>query len=551
MKNLLFFLLFICPLVIFAQEGELPDEQIIIQKDKKIILPEVAKPSEKVTLTLKPLPKVKQKYSYREFSLVLPLLDPKLNAPVLKPEIEKAVSQGYVRLGAGNYGSSLLDAFYNSGRRKDYSFGVYAKHLASANGPVSHSGFSNNELGASAKYFTNSFNLSGGLTYNRDRYNFYGYDREAYPSRGKDSTRQVLQSVWFQLNLERIKKNSPLTYNVGLGVGNISDRFKASESEVVIDFNGKYKIKDSSGIVLFSDVSLAKRTDNFNQNRSLFRIQPQYHFAWKGFQFDAGFQVALANESELTEEGKIGPSKGTAHFYPQLKVEQNVFQEKLSVFAGLGGGMQKRTLRTNLAVNPFLAPDVNLRFENQRYSLFLGVKGNLNGNLSYNSRILFENLKNQAFMINQPGLQEKFDLVYDSSNTRRFSWETEGIYDLSEATKIGLRLAFFSYGLKSLDKPWHAPGSTISIFGRQAINEKVVLSSEFYYMGGIRALDPENLESKSLKALADLNLKGEYFFKKRFSGFVMIHNLLNNKNERFLHYPTQGFRLMIGASAHF
>ena len=70
-------------------------------------------------------------------------------------------------------------------------------------------------------------------------------------------------------------------------------------------------------------------------------------------------------------------------------------------------------------------------------------------------------------------------------------------------------------------------------------------------MDGIRALNPTSLEPENLKALADLNVKGEYFFKKRFSAFISLHNLLNNRNERFLYYPTQGFRVMLGASAFF
>jgi hypothetical protein len=78
-----------------------------------------------------------------------------------------------------------------------------------------------------------------------------------------------------------------------------------------------------------------------------------------------------------------------------------------------------------------------------------------------------------------------------------------------------------------------------------------MLSGEFYYMGGLRGLNPETAETEKLKGLADLNLKGEYFFKKRYSGFVSVHNLLNNRNQRFLYYPTQGFRVMVGATAVF
>lgn len=527
----------------------MPEEQILIQKDKKIVLPEVTKPQEKVVLTLKPLPKVKQKYSYREFPVMLPLLDPKLKNPIPRTDKNEPVRQGFVRVGAGNYGSTLLDGYFNSGRERDYAYGAYVNHLASASGPVDNSGFSKNDLGAYGKYFTPTFNLSGGLDYSRKRYNFYGYDQERFKDRTADTTRQVFQSILFQLNMESAKKGKPLQYDFGLSVGNISDRFKASESEIILNLNSTYQLKDSSSILLWSDVSLAKRADSNSINRTLWRIQPRYHFAWKGFMVEAGFQASLDNEPELKKG--IYENSTRFHLHPQLLLQQNVFSTNLIGFAGVGGGMVKRTLRTFLDVNPFLAPDVYLRHENQLLNFYAGVKGQWKGQLQYKSQISFETLSNQAFFQNDTLEREKFHLVYDANNTRRFTFETEVLYDFSEQTRAGLRAIFYSYGLKNLEEPWHAPHSVLSLFGRQSLSEKIQLSGEFFYMGGIKTLPLEKLETETLSGMADLNLKGEYFFKKRFSGFISAHNILNNKNQRFLYYPNQGFRLMVGATATF
>lgn len=556
MKKLLIIFSLLVSAQAFSQEGELPEEQIIIQKDKKILLPEISKPQEKVTLTLKPLPKVKQKYSYRDFNLSLPLLDPKLYPPVLRSEKEQAVKEGFVRIGVGNYGSTLLDAFYNSGRKKDYAFGVFGKHLASANGPVENSGFSNNELGAYARYFTPNFTLTGSLNYARSRYNFYGYDQERFKNRPKDSTRQVFNSIWFNMNLERLKKNSPLDYKIGLGVGNISDRFKASESEVAIDFNGKYMIKDSAAIVVFSDLSLAKRVDSASQNRSLWRIQPAFDFRFKGFQLNAGFQFSVDNEPDFKfSELNYSKNKAKFHFHPQIKIQQNIFDNKVLAFAGIGGGMNNVNLRSHLQQNPFLDSNVVLKYENQLFKLFAGIKGKVKNTLTYSTEISYENLDNQGFYINDGENRERFGIAYDSTTTRRFTWSTEATYDISKETKAGVRMAFLTYGVsKFIKQPWHLPNSMVTIFGRQYLSENLMLSGELYYMGGIKGLNVETVEIerlKRLKPLVDLNLKGEYFFKKNFSGYISVHNLLNNKNERFLYYPTQGLRIMVGATALF
>ncbi len=551
MKKILFLFCIVLSFQAAAQEGELPEEYFTVVKNKKNVLPEVGKPQEKVTLSLKPLPKVKQKYTYKEFSLLLPLLDPKLNPPVLKAEKEEPAKEGYVRLGAGNYGSTLLDAFYNSGRQKDYAYGVYLNHQASANGPVSKSGYSNNQAGAYGRYFTPNFTLGGGLVYNRGRYNFYGFDRDSSNELSSDSTRQIIQSVWFNLGLENNKKNKPISYKVGLGIGNISDRFKASESEISLDFNGRYKIKDSSSVDVMTDLSLVKRTDSSSVNRSLWRIEPVYRFGFKGFQVHAGVQMSVSNEPEVLESGAYSGSKSSFHIHPIIGLQQNLFDTKLVAFAGVRGGMNKKTLRSTLEANPFLAPDVYLRHENQLFNFYLGLKGQMKGQLNYRTQISFEKLNQQAFFINSEERQEQFDVVYDSSSTRRFTWETEAIYDLGTKTRAGIRYAFIKYGVDKLKEPWHAPNSVLTIFGRQQISEKIMLSGEFYYMGGLRGLIPKTAETKKLKGLADFNLKGEYFFKKRYSAFLSVHNLLNNKNQRYLYYPTQGLRIMVGASVVF
>ena len=551
LKNLLPLFLLLLSFPVLAQEGELPEEQILIQKDRKIVLPELSKPQEKVLSTLKPLPKVAQKYSYREFGLVLPLIDPRIQAPAFRPEQESTVHQGYARLAAGNYGSSALDAWYNSGRKKDFAYGISLRHLASANGPVKNSGFSNNNLGLTGTYFTPSFTLNGNLSYQRDRYNFYGYNQERYKTRSADSAKQLFHSVWFRMDLlSRQKEKENLSWNSGLSLGNIADRFKASESEVLLDFSGKYRMGDSASIQLFSDFSLLKRNDSSSQNRVLWRLQPRYTFELKGFKIDAGFQLSVASEPVAQKGGSL-KEEASFHLHPRLNLEFALADEKLQAFAGVAGGMNRKSLRSHLAQNPFLMPDVYLRHENQLLDLFFGLKGQYRSFLQYHSRLSFEKLNQQAFYLNYPLSREKFALVYDSSSTRRFSWETEAVYDPGKGNRAGLRFVYYSYDVNSVKEAWHLPRTMLTAFGALGLADNLSLSGEFYLMSGIRALHPETFATEKLPAMADLNIKGEYQFKGRYSAFLAVNNLLNNKNPRYLFYPLQGLRLMLGASVIF
>lgn len=536
----------------FAQEGELPEEQIIIQKDRKIVLPEVSKPAIKVVNTLKPLPKISQKYNFREYGIILPMIDSKIQPPVYRPVPEELVKEGFARIAAGNYGSTEMDLWYNSGRKKDFAYSLALHHLASANGPVANSGFSNNALQANGIYFTPSFTLDGSLRYNRDRYNFYGYDQEKFTLRNADSTRQLFQSVWFRMNLtNRSKEKDRLFWKAGMSLGNLSDRFKASESEVLMDADGRYRISDSSSILLFTDFSLLKRTDSSAQNRVLWRLQPAYRFGFKGFSIDAGFQFSFVSEPVLQKTGGFNETS-SVHIHPRLNIEIALADEKLRAFAAVSGGINPRSLRNQVEQNPFLMPDVYLRHENQLLDIGFGLKGALKGMLQYHSKVSFEKLSQQAFFRNVDSVnREKFAIVYDSATTRRFTWETEAVYDPGKGRRAGIRFSYFGYQLSSLPEAWHLPRTQASAFGSISLSDNLSLSAEFFYLGGIKAWNPRTLATEKLSGIADLNVKGEYRFKKNFSGFLALHNILNNKNPRFLYYPGQGFRLMLGATAFF
>jgi hypothetical protein len=110
---------------------------------------------------------------------------------------------------------------------------------------------------------------------------------------------------------------------------------------------------------------------------------------------------------------------------------------------------------------------------------------------------------------------------------------------------------YYGYTLSSLKEAWHLPRTLLSAFGSVAVAENLSLSGEFYFMGGIKALNPATFSTQTLPGMADLNIKGEYHFKTRYSAFMSVNNLLNNKNQRYLYYPSQGLRIMLGGSVIF
>ncbi|MBK9015757.1 MAG: hypothetical protein IPM82_17780 [Saprospiraceae bacterium] len=54
-----------------------------------------------------------------------------------------------------------------------------------------------------------------------------------------------------------------------------------------------------------------------------------------------------------------------------------------------------------------------------------------------------------------------------------------------------------------------------------------------------------------LNALYDVSVGGEYWFVKKFGAFLEVNNLLNNKRQRWIYYPTYGINVLGGITARF
>ncbi|MDB4174544.1 TonB-dependent receptor, partial [Bacteroidia bacterium] len=52
----------------------------------------------------------------------------------------------------------------------------------------------------------------------------------------------------------------------------------------------------------------------------------------------------------------------------------------------------------------------------------------------------------------------------------------------------------------------------------------------------------------TLDAINDLNLGIEYRYKKNISGFINVHNLLNQDYELWNNYQAQGFNVLAGVT---
>ncbi len=541
-KSLVLLLIcFVTSVQLFAQGGEIEDVEFIIEKDRKIEMPEIIRNFEKNNTALKPAPAPKQTYSYKQYTMDILPVEPKLRLVQLKQDPLEKLYPGYVRAGFGNYGSTMLDAFINSKRTKDYAYGASFRHFASANGPVENSGWSRNHLSGYGKYFLKKATLEGDFTYGRERYNFYGYDQERFKNREADSVRQVFNTVAFRTRLSNNKLDSITIYDARLNFFNLADRFNAGEFEVQGLLNGSRKLDKTSAIELQSEVSLSRYRDSSSISRNLIRVRPTYHFQVSGFEVEAGFNFVYTNDT-------VGSN---AHFYPILKASYDFIPGKLNLYAGLGGDMEKQLLRSHLAMNPFLGPNQRIFHTNRYLDLYVGAKANPAANFTVDASLQFANYRWLPFYMNDGADSSRMMIVYASGGSRVVRFNLSGVYQASSDLQIGVRMQAQSFSLDTLKRPYHTPTFQLAGFARASLSEKVLVSGELQYYNGMYARTIQTKGETKLPGFANLNLKMEYLISDKFSAFVEVDNALNQKNPRFLYYPTRGILFLLGATASF
>lgn len=546
LKYILF--LIVCALYSVAASAQvvLDEKQIIIVNDRKVEFPETNRNFEKIIYTPKPEKQAEQVYSYEDQHL-LSLADysPKMRVIGIKKDTTLSKLYGnYIKGGFGNYGTTYLEAWTNNKRADKLQYGAHFKHLASANGPVSNAGNSVNRIDGYGKYFISpNATFKAQMAYQRNRYNFYGYDHNLSNDVSKNDVKQLFNAFDIKAAYEGIHADSSFKFQSEVSFASIADKFKAKENEIGLQLGGNYKLDPSSAIDVKLGANFINRTDTASLSRALIVLKPTYQYSFNKIKAFIGFNYTYENDT-ITKGGG-------SHFYPVLGLDYNLLENKVILFAKLDGGMEKNTLRSFVNDMPFLDKNVTIQNSNKKIDFSAGIRGNMNNSLFYVVRGGYKSYQNMAFFMNSAKDSSKFFVAYDHGGSSVTNIGAEIGYFHIESLKLSLKGDYFSYSTSDLKEAWHRPTFVTSMNGTYTYREKILLSADFYVMSGIKAKSPTTDKVIDLKTIADLSLKTEYRFSERFGAFVELNNIFAQKYERYLYYQNKGFNILIGANATF
>ncbi|MDN4164063.1 TonB-dependent receptor [Cytophagales bacterium LB-30] len=526
------------------EDGEIKDSEIVIEKDRTIELPAFNRSFEKVP----PLPEQKDKaiipyqFPILTFSgMDLLVFEPKIRPLTMQEEKLDKYYGNYVKLGVGNYRTSYLDLFLNSKRSKNYAYGFHYQHLSSQSGPVRRDLSSNslNDASVYGKVFSKNTVLEGDLNYNRQAANFYGAAAIDSTQTGVDQ--QLIHRTSVGITLSN-NKSSSIDYRLGTRFEYLTTYYEAQETNFDAEADFTYAISDKVKAFVTTDWWISQYKDSTSLNRSLFRLNPGFTFAYLGFDFTAGLRAVYENDT--------AQNLGKMHIFPTLKAEYQVTDQS-SLYLSIEGDAEKRHLSGVLNENIYLGRHQELSHTLNTLSFTAGYKGKVLQSVGYHAGISLGTFKNMGFYNLSGQDSARFDLVYDKGTSQRLHLFGELNFNKEEKLRSILRGDYYKYTTDVQAEAWHRPTYKLSLLNTYNLSDKILFNADFYLIGGIKALNPLDMATVELPTIVDLNLKIDYQFNKRSSAFISFNNLLGKEYQYYLNYPVRGIQVMVGGALAF
>lgn len=532
----------------FAQQrGEVQDQEFVIRKDRVLTVPVQPRNFERIPVL--PTPKSTANFNYlvKPFFFTLPPLEIAPEASQKQfPRNREELFPGFVRLGYGNYSSPLVEARYNLWEDGDYNIGAKVKHEGFYTGPIGgeNSAETHTLVGLDGTLFKDYFELYGHVDYSRDMYNFYGYDPQNILLENYVTPQNIFNTFKIKAGISNLEKMSDLNYDANLNVRLFGDSFMAVENEIGINGKVDFWFNEKLRAAVDANLSLTKPSDEFYRdiNRNYFRLNPFVEYRKEGLGIKAGANIVFENDLTINK-------KSDFHVYPDLQASY-MLDDAFGIYAGFEGDVLRKTYYDFVMENQFLGPSDQLLNTIQNFVAKVGVKGTVNGELTYEAGVNVGKFANMHFFNVSPTDSLKFNLVYDS-DTRLINYTAKVGWDYQDWYKLNASVNYYQYTLNDLAAAFHRPEWELNLGNTFKPLDKLLIHANLNAMGGIVAFNRGLDTTKVLPTIFDLQLKIDYKITDQFSVFAVGNNLLNQRNQRFLNYPVRGIQGIGGLTFKF
>jgi hypothetical protein len=553
-KKLILFVLLNCWVIQLVAQGTIESSEITVEKDRKLVLPQIEKPKEKPTSSKAENGDSKQMvFDIPERKITIN--PPKFNpiAQVYEPkDTTVTVFENFLKLGFGNFGRVYLEGLLNTPFSSTSAASLDFKHNTASKGPRygNNSSQAISAIGVNGKYVSGIFKLDGALKYDRNDFNFYGYKNTPGIERKKEDIRQTINQYAMKLGLENANSEANLDYRLQTGINFLKDNYEARETEWITNFNFTLPVTPNFYALVHTNAFVTQRSDSLTNSRNLIIVRPT--FIIKNDIWAVTFGVNVANEKDVLNHSNTTFNKNInrTKAFPILNVDYNV-NKGLHIFAGYEGDIYRNSLTTHLAKNQWLGRKVDLLNTEKSSDIFGGIKGEIINGLNYDLKIAYATFKNFYVYNNSKADTSKFDIIYDKGQMKNFKINTNLYFKFNEVWRSSLKLESNSYSSKTLPVVYHLPTMNATWSNTLAFRGKLFVGTDIYYLSKMKGFNPVSNKEIPLNAIFDINAKMNYQFSSHLAGFVYLNNILSKNYQRYSYYPFQSLNFLVGLSYGF
>lgn len=489
----------------------------------------------------------------------------KATAAAVDKTVPVKLYDNYASFGVGSYTSFLGEVYLNHAINSMESVGGYVSHHSSQggiDGVILNDDFSDTKFNAnySKKLRDYSWNVDAGARH--QIYNWYGLP-EGFDEMAVSEIDP--QHTYFTFDFGGEIKFDDRIINEGrMRFRRFADDFDSGENRFTFSTNVDIPLNDGDLNTTFKFDYLGgtfQRSlfENEQVNYGNFQVGviPSYQILEDDLTVNLGVSAFYLNDTEA--------SKSKFYIFPKVTASYRLVDEILITYGGIEGDLIQNSYYDFAIQIPFVSPTLFIMPTDQQYNAYVGLKGKLSNNMSYNIRGNYKAENNSALIKSNPaqiGESENyhhgnsFGVVYDDVNI--FSVFGEINVDVNRNFNLGIKAEYFTYTTEDEAEAWNRPDFEVSLFMDVQFDEHWFAGANLFYVGErmdqMFVIDPlvnSSPMTVTLESYFDANAHVGYRVNDQWSVYAKANNIANQDYKRWMNYQVQGIQFLAGTTYKF
>ncbi len=472
----------------------------------------------------------------------------------------------YASVGVGSYTSILGEVYLNHAINRSESVGGYVSYHSSQ-GEIDDllldDDFSNTKINVNYARMLSDYSWNVDAGYQHQVFNWYGLPQPLFDQVLADDINPQHKFFTFDFGGE-IKFDNKIINSGSMRFRRFADDLESGENRFVMKTNFDIPLRNGK---LNTSVKLDYLGGTFDRsyfsdsefkyNNFQIGVMPSYQIIEDDLTINLGVSAYYMNDTEA--------GKNKFFIYPKITASYRMVDEVLIAYGGIEGDLIQNSYYNFARENPFVSPTLFIMPTDQQYDAYIGLKGKLSNNMSYNIRGNYYADRNKALLKANPVMVveeepyqngNSYGVVYDDVTT--FSIFGEINVDVNRNFNLGIKAEYFTHSADDEEEVWNLPDFKASLFMDFQLDEHWFAGANLYYTGErkdqldiIDPFIPITPTTIILESYFDANAHLGYRINDRWSAYIKANNIANQDYQRWLNYPVQGIQFLAGTTYKF